>query len=105
VVHGVRVRTARPIPSSEPTWCELARGDLVIQFLAGDAPWPGTPGMTGCLYIYTQSVDAVHDELSGVIDLEWGIEARDWGRRELVVRDPNGYHLTFAEDTDETTSG
>ena len=28
-------------PSSEPTWCELMRGDLVIQFLAGDTPWPG----------------------------------------------------------------
>lgn len=36
----------------------------------------------------------------------WGIEDRDWGRRELVVRDPSGYFLTFAEDTsDEPTSG
>ena len=34
-----------------------------------------------------------------MIDLEWGVEERDWGRRELVVRDPNGYYLTFAEDT------
>ena len=90
-------------PSSEPTWCELMRGDLVIQFLAGDTPWPGTPTMTGCLYVYSPNVAAVHDELSGVIDLEWGIEDREWGRRELVVRDPNGYFLTFAEDTDEPT--
>ena len=42
-------------PSGEPTWCELARGELVIQFLAGDTPWPGTPTMTGCLYIYSPS--------------------------------------------------
>ena len=91
-------------PSSEPNWCELARGDLVIQFLAGDTPWPGTPTMTGCLYIYSASVTAVHDELSGVIDLEWGVEDREWGRRELVVRDPNGYFITFTEDADETTS-
>jgi hypothetical protein len=55
--------------------------------------------MTGCLYIHPLSVTAVHDELRGVIDLGWGVEDRDWGRRELVVRDPNGYYLTFAEDT------
>jgi hypothetical protein len=46
-------------------------------------------------------VVAVHKELRDVIDLEWAIEDRDWGRRELVVRDPSGYFLTFAEDTSE----
>lgn len=93
------------LPGRDPTWCELARDDLVVQFLAGDTPWAGTPAMTGCLYVYPASVDAVHDELSGVINLEWGLEDRDWGRRELVLRDPNGYFLTFAEDTtDDPTS-
>ena len=38
--------------------------------MAGETPWLGTPTMTGCLYIYLPSVAAVHDELSGVIDLE-----------------------------------
>jgi len=88
-------------PGDDPTWCEVARDDLVVQFLAGDTPWPGAPSMTGCLYIYPASVAAIHAELSGVIDLEWGIEDRDWGRRELVVRDPNGYFLTFAQDATE----
>ena len=46
--------------------------------------------MTGCLYVYPASVHAVHDELTGVINLEWGVEDRDWGKRELVLRDPNG---------------
>jgi catechol 2,3-dioxygenase-like lactoylglutathione lyase family enzyme len=86
-------------PETDPTWCEVARDDLVVQFLGGDTPWPGVPVMTGCLYIHPLSVTAVHDELRGVIDLGWGVEDRDWGRRELVVRDPNGYYLTFAEDT------
>jgi hypothetical protein len=66
-------------PGRDPTWCELARDDLVVQFLAGDTPWAGTPAMTGLLYVYPASVDAVHDELSGVINLEWGLEDRDWG--------------------------
>jgi catechol 2,3-dioxygenase-like lactoylglutathione lyase family enzyme len=86
-------------PDIEPSWCEVARDDLVVQFLSGNTPWPGVPAMTGCLYIHPPSVTAVQDELRGVIDLQWGVEEREWGRRELVVRDPNGYYLTFAEDT------
>ncbi len=29
---------------------------------------------------------------------EWGPEVRDWGSRELGLRDPNGYFLTFTEE-------
>src|SRR6185295_6659414 len=93
---GFEVRDHFP---GEPAWCELARDDLVVQFLSGETPWPGAPMMTGCLYIHPPNVTAVYDELRGTIDLPWGVEDRDWGRRELVVRDPNGYYLTFAEDT------
>lgn len=85
-------------PDIEPHWCEVARDDLVLQFLSGQTPWPEAPVMTGCLYIHPASVTAVHDELRGVFDLDWEVEERDWGRRELVVRDPNGYYLTFAEN-------
>jgi hypothetical protein len=54
----------------------------------------------------TWRVVAVNKELRDVIDLEWGTEDRYWGRRELVVRDPSGNFLTFAEDTsEEPTSG
>lgn len=85
-------------PDNEPAWCEVARDDLVVQFLSGETPWAGVPVMTGCLYVHPPSVSAVHDEPRDVIDLDRGVEERDWGRRELVVRDPNGYFLTFAED-------
>jgi|RhiMethySRZTD1v2_1073278.scaffolds.fasta_scaffold122471_4 hypothetical protein len=39
-------------PDTEPAWCELARDDLVVQFLSGGTPWPGVPAMTGCLYLH-----------------------------------------------------
>ena len=57
-------------PDVEPSWCEMARDDLVVQFLSGETPWPEAPVMTGCLYAHPASVTAVHDELRGVIDLE-----------------------------------
>jgi hypothetical protein len=73
-------------PEFDPVWCEVARDDLVVQFLSGETPWPGVPAMTGCLYLHPPGVTAVLDELRGVVDLEWGADDRDWGRRELVVR-------------------
>ncbi len=97
--HAAGFELRDQAPDTDPTWCELARDGLIVQFLAGETPWPGSPALTGCLYVYPKSVDAVHDELSRVIDIEWGIEEREWGLRELVVRDPNGYFLAFAEDT------
>ena len=86
------------LPDDNPTWCEVARNGVVLQFLSGDTPWLGAPTLTGCLYLYPPSVAAVAEELKGKVDLPFGVEERDWGRRELVLQDPNGYYLTFAED-------
>ena len=86
------------VPADDPVWCEVARDGLVLQFLSGETPWLGAPMLTGCLYLYPPSVAAVAAELKGRVDLPFGIEEREWGRRELVLHDPNGYYLTFAED-------
>lgn len=77
------------------TWCEVARDGLVLQFLAGATPWAGPPGLTGCVYVHVDDVDAVAAQLHGRVDAEWGVEDRDWGSRELVLRDPDGYVVTF----------
>ena len=29
--------------------------------------------------------------------IEWGPDEREWGMREVGLRDPNGYYITFAE--------
>lgn len=76
-------------------WCEVARDGLVLQFLAGATPWDGPLGLTGCLYVHVDDVDAVAAELDGRVDAEWGVEDRDWGSREWVLRDPDGYFVAF----------
>jgi hypothetical protein len=73
------------------------RDGLVVQFLSGDTPWEGPPALTGSLYVCPVDVDAVHADVKDSIRPEWGIEERDWGTRELVLRDPNGYFVTFIE--------
>lgn len=85
------------VPEEDPTWCELARDGVVLQFLGGDTPWPDPPAFTGCLYVHPASVDDVSQQIGGRIEPEWGPEDRAWGTRELGFRDPNGYFLTFTQ--------
>jgi hypothetical protein len=92
---GFQLRGA--FPDDEPTWAELARDDLVLQFLSGETPWEGPPSLTGSLYVHPVSVQAVHDEVRERVECPWGVEGRPWGARELTLVDPNGYALTFSE--------
>ena len=83
--------------SGEATWCEVSRDGVVLQFLAGDTPWPEPPGFTGTLYVYPRSVVEFYDSIRRHTAIEWGPEEREWGMREVGLRDPNGYFITFAE--------
>jgi hypothetical protein len=93
---GFEIRGTFP-DDGEPTWCEVARDGVILQFLGGDTPWDGPPTFTGTLYVHPESVEAVHDQIEGQVEPAWGPEVREWGTRELGVQDPNGYFLTFTE--------
>lgn len=83
------------VTREEPGLCEVARGGLVLQFLSGETPWSGAPVLSGCFYVHVSDVDAVASEVTGELSAPWGVEDRDWGARELVLRDPDGYFITF----------
>jgi catechol 2,3-dioxygenase-like lactoylglutathione lyase family enzyme len=93
---GFELRERHP-ETGTPTWCELARDGVVLQFLAGDTPWPGPPTFTGTIYRYPASVSLVYEEIRDDITPAWGPEVREWGTRELGLQDPDGYFLTFTE--------
>jgi catechol 2,3-dioxygenase-like lactoylglutathione lyase family enzyme len=93
---GFEVRGRSP-DHGQPTWIEVGRDDVTLQFLAGETPWPGTPALTGTIYVHPLSVDAVHRQIREEIEPAWGPEVREWGMLELGLRDPNGYFLTFTE--------
>lgn len=82
-------------PAEAPTWCELERHGTVLQFLSGETPWIGAPAFTGCFYVHCSDVDAVYQQVRDLVESDWGVEDRDWGARELVLRDPDGYFVTF----------
>jgi uncharacterized glyoxalase superfamily protein PhnB len=74
-----------------------ARRKTVLQFLAGETPSIEAPSFTGCFYVRCRDVDAVYEQIRDLVETEWGVEDRDWGARELVLRDPDGYLLTFTQ--------
>lgn len=95
--EAIGFELAGAVPEDEPTWAELGRDRLIVQFVQGDTPWDGPPTLTGCLYVHPASVRSVYDQVKDVVTAEWGVEERPWGARELTLRDPNGYFVTFTE--------
>jgi|SRR4249920_2019629 len=93
---GFEIRDVFP-ESGEPTWCEVSRDGVVLQFLGGETPWPGPPTFTGTIYFRPGSVEAFFEEIKDHTTPAWGPEVREWGDRELGLQDNNGYFLTFTE--------
>lgn len=83
------------VTRDEPALCEVARAGLVLQFLSGETPWSGDPALSGCFYVHVPDVDAVAAAIGADLIAEWGVQDRDRGARELVLRDPDGYFVTF----------
>ena len=96
---GFEIREVFP-DAGEPTWCEVARDGVILQFLGGETPWAGAPTFTGTLYFHPSSVEALYEEIKDRVTPAWGPEVREWGARELGLQDPNGYFLTFTEPAD-----
>ena len=93
---GFEIREVFP-DTGEPTWCEVSRDGVILQFLGGETPWGGRPAFTGTLYFHPESVEVLHQEIKDHTPPSWGPEVREWGARELGLQDPNGYFLTFTE--------
>jgi catechol 2,3-dioxygenase-like lactoylglutathione lyase family enzyme len=51
------------------------------------------------LYVYTQHVDELHQRLKDGVTVIDGPHDTFYGMREVIIRDPNGFWITFAEFT------
>ena len=81
-----------------PTWAEVERDSVVLQFHTEPPPGtPPTPVCSGTFYIFPESVAALAEELRGKVELAWGPEVMHYGMNECAVQDPNGYFIAFTE--------
>jgi uncharacterized glyoxalase superfamily protein PhnB len=51
------------------------------------------------LYVTCDDVDAVHREVDGRVEIIEPPHDTFYGMREVIVRDPNGFWITFGMDT------
>jgi catechol 2,3-dioxygenase-like lactoylglutathione lyase family enzyme len=83
---------------SEPIRTEVRRDGVALIFFTDAYHNVGeTPALSGTLYFFPESVEAMANELRGKVAFEWGPEESDLGIREFAIRDPDGYLLVFAE--------
>jgi catechol 2,3-dioxygenase-like lactoylglutathione lyase family enzyme len=85
-------------PEHEPRFALLDRDDACIQFYVAD-PSRGEGLGHGTLSFEVDDVKAIYAALEGRAAIEWGPEVYWYGRREFSIRDPNGYHIIFSEET------
>ena len=90
--------TGRDPEAGIPTWAEIRRGGVVLQFHT-EPPHgtPRTPVFSGTFYLFLGSVAGLANELKGRVPFEWGPEVMDYGLHEFGIKDPNGYFIAFAE--------
>lgn len=86
-------------PRDDPTWIALERDGARLMFTSdGDV---GPAALTGVLYFDATDVRGLHDRVRGKAKVLWGPEVYHYGRLEFAITDPNGYRLSFGEETDE----
>lgn len=88
-------------PADAPTFVLLQRDGVTLQFARAEHPLPDPAAAEIAIHLDVSDADALHEELAGMLPVEWGPEVYWYGRREFAVRDPNGYLVIFSEPTDD----
>jgi predicted enzyme related to lactoylglutathione lyase len=90
-------------PEDQPTLCVLERDDAHLTFSTEahcDAPG-AKPATSGPIVFDVRDLDELHERLAGKVEVLWGPQVFEYGRREFSIKDPNGYRLVFSEPTDD----
>ncbi|MDQ4121360.1 MAG: VOC family protein [Acidobacteriota bacterium] len=99
-VEVLGFKQAGVIPNKEnPTWTTLYKDSVYIMFARrNEHSTIPRPLMSGSLYLYTDNVDQLWNELKDKAEIEYPIENFDYGMREFAIRDCNGYLLQIGQD-------
>lgn len=88
-----------------PMWCALARENVEVMFswypphdhAPGEEHDHPEPTLTGVLYINTDDVEKLHDEIAPRWSICEPLATQPHGMREFAILDPNGYRLRFGQ--------
>ena len=77
-------------------WALLSFGDGSVMFSAGGKLSPADRREVD-LYVNTEHVDDLFEQLKDRVAVQEGVHDTFYGMREFIVRDINGFWVTFAE--------
>ena len=80
----------------EIDWALMSFGDGQVMFTAGGAGSPAQRREVD-LYINTVNVRDLYERLKDHVDVHKGVHDTFYGMREFIVRDLNGFWVTFGE--------
>jgi len=80
----------------ETVWAEVSFGDGRVMFSAGGKP-AAQDRREVDLYVHTVSVDELFQTLKGIARVQEAPHDTFYGMREFIVRDINGFWITFGE--------
>jgi uncharacterized glyoxalase superfamily protein PhnB len=81
-------------------WVRLERDDVALMFMHNDHL--GAPSATATQYIYVDDVQALWATVKDRVTAEWGPEEMPYGMLEFAIRDPNGYLLSFGQQSSKS---
>jgi uncharacterized glyoxalase superfamily protein PhnB len=90
-------------PDGTPFYCYLTApgSDAAVMFATGEGN--AAPSMTGSLYMYSNDVRALWEELREKVTVEYPLRRFFYDMAEFGFRDPHGYLLRFGQDVSEVT--
>lgn len=77
-------------------WALLAFGEGRVMFNAGGQRTDQQRREVD-LYLEVEQIEAVYASLRGRVELQQELHDTFYGTREFIVRDPNGFWVTFGE--------
>jgi uncharacterized glyoxalase superfamily protein PhnB len=83
----------------ETAWARVSRDDVSVMFARPTVHQHFIrPTFTGSLYLRTDDVDAVWEQLKDKVEICYPIENFHYGMREFAIYDNNRYLLQFGQE-------
>jgi uncharacterized glyoxalase superfamily protein PhnB len=93
---GFSVLSTGEDDDGEAVWAELSFGDGRLMFSEGGRP-SAVDRREVDLYMHVQNVDEKYRQLKGKVEIREDLHDTFYGMREFIIRDLNGFWMTFGE--------
>ncbi len=87
--------------NEEIGWASLSRDNVQVMLaVPKQHPEFKQPQMTGSIYIHTDDVDKLWNELKNSVEIVYPLDNFEYGMREFAISDNNGYTVQFGQEID-----